>query len=37
LPRLAALAFADPCHEQNPRRCTEDDLLALYKASFDDG
>jgi len=37
LPRLATLAFADPCHELNPRRCTEDDLLALYKASFDDG
>ena len=37
LPRLAELAFADPCHELNPRRCTEDDLLALYKASFDDG
>ncbi len=37
LPRLAALAFADTCHELNPRRCTEDDLLALYKASFDDG
>jgi 4-hydroxybutyrate dehydrogenase len=37
LPRLAELAFADPCHELNPRRCTENDLLALYKASFDDG
>jgi alcohol dehydrogenase class IV len=37
LPRLAALAFADPCHALNPRRCTEDDLLALYKASFGDG
>ena len=37
LPRLAELAFTDPCHQQNPRRCTEDDLLALYKASFDDG
>jgi alcohol dehydrogenase class IV len=37
LPRLAALAFADPCHQQNPRRCTEDDFLVLYKASFDDG
>jgi alcohol dehydrogenase class IV len=36
LPRLAALAFADPCHQLNPRRCTEDDLLALYKASFGD-
>lgn len=37
LPRLAELAFADPCHQLNPRKCTEDDLLALYKASMDDG
>jgi len=37
LPRLAALAFADVCHQQNPRKCSEDDLLSLYKASFDDG
>ena len=37
LPRLAALAFADSCHELNPRPCTQDDLLALYKASLDDG
>jgi alcohol dehydrogenase class IV len=37
LPRLAALAFADSCHQLNPRPCTEDDLLALYKASLDDG
>jgi alcohol dehydrogenase class IV len=37
LPRLAALAYADPCHQLNPRRCTEDDLLALYKATLDDG
>jgi len=36
LPRLAALAYADSCHELNPRRCTEDDLLSLYKASLDD-
>ncbi len=36
LPRLAALAHADPCHTQNPRTCTQDDLLALYKASLDD-
>lgn len=36
LPRLAALAFADSCHQLNPRRCTEDDLLALYKAALDD-
>ena len=37
LPRLAALAFADSCHELNPRPCAQDDLLALYKASLDDG
>jgi alcohol dehydrogenase class IV len=37
LPRLAALAYADPCHQLNPRRCTEDDLLSLYKATLDDG
>lgn len=37
LPRLAALAFADSCHGLNPRPCTQDDLLALYKASLDDG
>ncbi len=36
LPRLAALAFTDPCHRQNPRPCSEDDLLSLYKSSFDD-
>ncbi|MDH3199813.1 MAG: iron-containing alcohol dehydrogenase [Myxococcales bacterium] len=36
LPRLAALAFADPCHNLNPRSCSQDDLLALYKACFDD-
>lgn len=37
LPRLAALAYEDVCHQLNPRPCTQDDLLALYKASFDDG
>lgn len=37
LPRLAALAFKDGCHRLNPRPCTEEDLLALYKASFEDG
>lgn len=37
LPRLAALAYADPCHTLNPRKCTEDDLLSLYKATMDDG
>ena len=37
LPRLAGLAYKDVCHQLNPRPCTEDDLLALYKASLDDG
>jgi alcohol dehydrogenase class IV len=37
LPRLAGLAFKDVCHQLNPRPCTEEDLLALYKASLDDG
>lgn len=36
LPRLAALAYADPCHQLNPRSCSQDDLLALYKACLDD-
>jgi 4-hydroxybutyrate dehydrogenase len=34
LPRLADLAFEDPCHLENPRPCTRDDLLQLYKASY---
>ena len=37
LPKLAALAYKDVCHRLNPRPCTEEDLLALYKASLDDG
>lgn len=36
LSRLAALAFADSCHELNPRKCSQEDMLALYKASMDD-
>lgn len=35
LPKLAALAYKDVCHQLNPRPCTEEDLLALYKASLD--
>lgn len=35
LPRLATLAFADSCHQLNPRSCSEGDLLTLYKASLD--
>ncbi len=34
LERLAGLAFEDVCHTMNPRPCTVDDLLSLYKASF---
>lgn len=34
LPRLAALAFDDPCHAMNPRACTEEDFLALYKSAY---
>lgn len=34
LPRLAALAFKDGCHQQNPRPCTERDFQALYEASL---
>ena len=31
---LAKKAFEDPCHQSNPRPCTEQDLLALYKGAF---
>lgn len=34
LPKLAAKAFADPCHQTNPRRCTEADLLRLYEEAW---
>lgn len=37
LPRLAKLAFDDPCHQLNPRSCSEADLLSLYQACLDDG
>ncbi len=30
-PELTKKAFADPCHQTNPRPCTEEDLLMLYK------
>lgn len=36
LPRLASLAFADACHQLNPRRCTEEALLTLYQACLGD-
>jgi len=34
LPQLAALAMEDACHQLNPRPCTEEDMLALYRASM---
>ena len=34
LERLADLAFEDPCHQTNPRICSRDDLLRLYKEAF---
>lgn len=34
LPELAEAAMADVCHTLNPRECTEEDMLALYRASL---
>ncbi len=34
LEMLAKKAFDDPCHVSNPRPCTEQDLLKLYKEAF---
>jgi len=34
LAKLADLALVDPCHQENPRPCTRDDLLSLYRASM---
>jgi alcohol dehydrogenase class IV len=34
LEMLAKKAFEDPCHQSNPRGCTEQDLLMLYKEAF---
>lgn len=34
LEMLAKKAFEDPCHASNPRGCTEQDLLMLYKEAF---
>jgi alcohol dehydrogenase class IV len=34
LDRLADEAFLDACHTLNPRACTRDDLLGLYRASW---
>lgn len=34
LVRLANLAYDDACHSLNPRPCTAEDLLTLYRASI---
>jgi len=34
LEELADKAFLDGCHGTNPRACTRDDLMALYKEVF---
>jgi 4-hydroxybutyrate dehydrogenase len=34
LPALADKAVQDGCHQLNPRSCTRDDLLALYRLAF---
>jgi len=34
LPVLADKAIQDGCHQLNPRACTRDDLLALYRAAL---
>jgi hypothetical protein len=34
LPGLADKAIQDGCHQLNPRSCTREDLLALYRAAW---
>jgi alcohol dehydrogenase class IV len=34
LPKLADKAIEDGCHQNNPRPCTREDLLALYKVAY---
>ena len=34
LPHLAQLAMEDACHSLNPRPCTVEDMLSLYRASM---
>lgn len=34
LPELASLAQSDAAHQTNPRPCTKDDMLSLYRASM---
>jgi alcohol dehydrogenase class IV len=33
-PELVAKAYADPCHQTNPRPCSEEDLLTLYQQVY---
>jgi len=34
IPALAQVAFADPCHQTNPRPCTLADFIALFTAAL---
>jgi alcohol dehydrogenase class IV len=34
LPMLADKAFQDGCHQLNPRPCTREDLLNLYRQAY---
>jgi 4-hydroxybutyrate dehydrogenase len=34
LPKLADKAILDGCHQLNPRPCSREDLLALYRAAY---
>ena len=34
LPKLADKAIEDGCHQNNPRPCTREDLLALYRVAY---
>jgi len=34
LPALAAKAIQDGCHQLNPRPCTQDDLLGMYRTAW---
>ena len=34
LPKLADKAIQDGCHQLNPRACTREDLLALYRSAY---
>jgi 4-hydroxybutyrate dehydrogenase len=34
LPKLADKAIEDGCHQNNPRPCTREDLLAIYRMAY---